>query len=452
MDRSLFFGRAAGEVRDPQDEDLRQRLMAGLGLVGAMVIGVWGWAGSAEISSAVIAPGRVVVDGSLKKIQHPTGGVVGDIRVKSGDTVAAGDVLMRLDDTQTRANLKIVLAQLLELSGRRVRLLAERDGADSLQFPDDFGNFHLAVNLAVPALDVNRVRTGEERLFEARRTSATSRKAQLKSRITQLQSEISGLEKQERAKAREFDLVSRELARLRLLDDKKLLPATRLLAMERDVTRIEGEHGALISQIARVGGQVSETELQILEIEETLKSDAQKELREVEARLGELMERRVAAEDVLRRVEIRAPRAGIVHELAVHTVGGVIAPGDTIMSIVPQEDRKTIEVRLSPTDIDQVSVGQSALLRFPAFNQRTTPEIEGKIARLAADVTTDANTGLAYYTARVSVSDEELSKLGKLTLVAGMPVESMIETGARTALSYMTKPVTDHLARTFRED
>lgn len=452
MERTPLWSRLAREGHDPQDEDLRTRLLAGLGLVAALIVGVCGWAGSAEISSAVIAPGRVVMESSLKKVQHPTGGVVGEIRVKSGDKVTAGDVLMRLDDTQTRANLRIVLSQVLELNGRKVRLLAERDGSQDLDFADSFTNLIAAAGTENAALDIERVKAGEERLFRARRKSAASRKSQLKARIGQLQSEIVGLRKQERAKGREFELVTREMERLRVLDGKKLLPATRILAMERDVTRIEGEHGALLAQIARVGGQISETELQILEVEETQKSDAQRELREVEARLSELTERRIAAEDVLRRVEIRAPRTGMIHELAVHTVGGVIAPGDTLMSIVPDEDRKTIEVRLSPTDIDQVTIGQAALLRFPAFNQRTTPEIKGKIARLASDVTTDPNTGLSYYTARVSVADEEMSKLGKLTLVAGMPVESMIVTGARTALSYMTKPVTDHLARTFREE
>ena len=432
---------------DPQDQDLRRRLLTGLALVAALIFGIGGWAGQAEISSAVIAPGKVVVETSVKKIQHPTGGVVGEIAVKSGDTVAAGDLLLRLDDTQTRATLGVILAQITELIGRKARLEAERDAAAAPMFPE---NVDWAGRLDDRA--VARVRQGEERLFKARQVSAEARKSQLRSRIGQLKNEIAGLEKQEKAKAREFELVSEELSRLRVLDGKRLLPATRILAMERDVTRIEGEHGALIAQIARVGGQVSEIELQILEIEESMKAEAQKELREVEARLAELAERRIAAEDILRRVEIRSPRAGIVHELAVHTLGGVVGPGETLMSIVPEEDRKTVEVHLSPNDIDQVTVGQPALLRFPAFNQRTTPEISGKIARLAADITTDPATGAACYTARVSITEEELAKLGKLALVPGMPVESMIRTGERTALSYMTKPLTDQFARTFKEE
>ncbi len=432
---------------DAAEFDLKKRLLVGIGLVGAVVLGIGGWAGTAPITGAVIAAGQVVVETNVKKVQHPTGGVVGEIRVKGGDIVQAGDILLRLDDTQTRASLGVVVSQLVELTGRRARLEAERDGAEAIIFPAGFG--------AMSPMDVRderHIMKGERRLFEQRRSFANGRKAQLRSRVGQLRSEIAGLEQQERSKAREMELVKEEIKRLKVLEKKKLLPATRMLAMERDQTRIEGEHGALIANIARVEGQITETELQILEIDESTQTEAQKELRDVEARLAELHERRIAAEDMLRRVELRAPRGGVVHELAIHTVGGVVAPGDTVMSIVPEEDNKTIEVRLMPTDIDQVTIGQAAVLRFPAFNQRTTPEINGKIARLAADVSTDPKTGIAYYTARVSVTEEEVAKLGKVALVPGMPVESLIQTSERTALSYLAKPFADHLSRTFKEE
>ncbi|MDX2308544.1 MAG: HlyD family type I secretion periplasmic adaptor subunit [Hyphomicrobium sp.] len=429
------------------ERDLSLRIAGGLSVVALLAFAIGGWAATAELSGAVIAPGQVVVESNVKKVQHPTGGVVGEIRVKSGDYVHAGDIVLRLDDTQTRANLGIVLSQLNELIGRKSRLAAERDDAEAVVFPAGFGAFK-----GDDGGDEYRIVAGERRLFEQERATAMAKKSQLRSRIGQLESEIKGLNQQEKAKARERELVQEEIDRLEILQKKKLLPATRMLAMQRDQSRIEGEHGALIAQIARINGQITEVELQILEIDETAKSEAQRELRDIEARIGELMERRIAAEDMLRRVELRAPRSGYIHELAVSTVGGVVNPGDTVMAIVPEEDKRTVEVRLMPHDIDQVTVGQHAVLRFPAFNQRTTPEIAGKISRLAADVSHDPQTGMSFYTARVSVTDDELKKLGSLTLLPGMPVESMIQTGQRTALSYFTKPIADNLARTFKEE
>ena len=427
-----------------RERSLNLRIAGGLALVGLLATAVVGWAANSQLSGAVIAAGQVVVDGSVKKIQHPTGGVVGEIRVKNGDLVAEGDLLLLLDDTQTRANLGIVTTQLTELIGRNARLAAERDGAHAILFPADFEN---------QGVDARRVAAGERRLFDFKQRSSEGKRAQLRARIQQYRSEIAGLSKQEKSKSKEAALVKEELGRLQKLYANRLVPQTRILAMERDATRIEGEHGALLSQIARTEGQISETELQILEVDETIVTDAQKEFREVEARLSELQERRVAAEDTLKRVEMRAPRAGIVHELAMHTIGGVVNPGDVVMSLVPVDDRNSIEVRLMPTDIDQVSVGQKAVLRFSAFNQRSTPELNGKIARIAAEVSKDQQTGQTYYTARISVEDEELAKLGTINhLVPGMPVESFIQTGERTALSYLAKPFSDQIARAFKEE
>lgn len=426
-----------------RETSLNRRMAAGLGIVGLLVAAVGGWAANSQLSGAVIAAGQVVVDSSLKKVQHPSGGVVGQILVKNGDMVSEGDLLLRLDDTQTKANLGIVMTQLTELLGRNARLAAERDGATDIEFPGGFEQM---------SADARRVAAGERRLFRFKQKSADGKRAQLRSRIGQYRAEIGGLSKQEKAKAKELRLVNEELSRLEKLYLNKLVPQTRILAMERDATRIEGEHGALLSQIARTEGQISETELQILEVDETIVTDAQKEFREVEARLGELQERRVAAEDTLKRVEMRAPRSGIVHELTAHTVGGVVNPGDTVMSLVPTDDRSSIEVRLLPTDIDQVSVGQKAVLRFPAFNQRTTPELNGMISRLAAEVSKDQQTGQSYYTARISVTDGEMFKLGGKHLIPGMPVESFIQTGERTALSYLAKPFTDQVARAFKEE
>ena len=273
----------------------------------------------------------------------------------------------------------------------------------------------------------------------------------MRERIGQYHHEIDGLLKQEKSKSREFDLVNDELKRLEDMYARELVPVTRVLAIRRDAVRIEGEHGALIAQIARLRGQVYEVELKIVEVGETIMLDAQKEYRDTEARIAELNERQIAAEDVLRRVDLRAPRSGMVHELAVHTVGGVIGPGDVVMGIVPMEENRTIEVRVAPTDIDQVAAEQTVILRFPAFHKSTTPEISGTIARIAADVSQENENGAPYYTARIDVADAELAKLGGRKLIAGMPVEAYIQTGTRSALSFLTKPLTDQITRAFKE-
>ncbi len=429
-------------IADTSERDFQRRVVLGLGLVALLFVGFGGWAASSSLSSAVIAPGRVVVEGSVKKIQHPTGGIVKEIRVNNGDSVEAGDILLRLDDTQTRATLGILQSQIIELTARKARLAAERDRAADITFPPGFED----------AGEENRqIAAGERRLFNAKRTTAENKRAQLHERIGQYHHEIDGLVKQEKAKAQESALVSEELARLEDMFRRDLVPVTRVLATRRDAVRIEGEHGALLAQIARLRGQIYEVELKIVEIGETIMLDAQKEYRDVEAHLAELNERKIAAEDVLRRVDIRAPRSGIVHELSVHTVGGVIGPGEVIMGIVPTQESRSIEVHVAPTDIDHVAFDQAVVLRFPAFNQRTTPEISGTISRIAADVSQDAKSGATYYTARVHVSDMELAKLADLKLIAGMPVEAYIQTGTRSALSFLTKPVTDQIARAFKE-
>jgi HlyD family secretion protein len=423
------------------DFGLKRRLIAGLIVAGFLVFGVGSWAAIATLSGAVIASGLIVVDSNSKKVQHPSGGVVGEILVKNGDAVAANDVLLRLDDTQTRAALGIVVSQLVELIGRKARLMAERDDAPEIEFPADFASI---------APDAGRVAAGERRLFEARRKTTAGQKAQHRERIEQLRHEVTGLSSQRDAKARELGLIREELARLTDMYRRNLLPVTRVLAMQREEARIDGEHGALVAQIARASGQIGEIELQILLIDQTLQSDAQKELREIEGRIAELSERRVAAEDQLKRIDLRAPIGGTVHELSIYTVGGVIAQGETLMLIVPNDDRLVIEVRVSPVDIDQLKLGQPSVLRFPAFNLRTTPEVHGKVTRISADLTREAQTGQSFYVARVQADEAALATLGR-KLVPGMPVEAFIETGQRTALSYLVKPFTDQLARAFKE-
>jgi len=422
---------------------LRRRITVGLGLIVLLGASVAGWAATSQLSGAVIAPGIVVIDSSVKKVQHQTGGIVGAIPVRNGMFVKAGDVVLQLDETQARANLGVITAQIVQLTGRKARLVAERDSATLIEFPKGF---------AATDPEAQSVIEGETKLFQKRRTALDGQKSQLSERVGQLRKEIEGLTAQSASKDVEIRLMKEELERVTLLRKKDLVPVQRLLSTQRDLTRLEGERGVLTAQIAKAQGGISETELQIFGLDQTTQSDANKELREIEARIAELAERRHAAEDMLKRVDIRAPQSGIVHELAVHTVGGVIAPGETIMSIVPKDDDFAFEVKISPIDIDQVAIGQPATLRFSAFSQSTTPEIKGKIVQRAVEVTKEQHTGATYYIARIAIDPEEREKASKLKLISGMPIEGFVETSQRTALSYILKPVTDQFNRAFREE
>lgn len=424
---------------------IRRHQVVGLVVVLLLVGGVGSWATTTDIAGAVIAPGILVVDTHVKKVQHPEGGIVGDILARDGDRVEAGDVVVRLDHTVTRANLAIVTKGLMELMARKARLEAERDGANTLTEPEE-----LASRVNDP--QVAQVIGGERKLFTLRQTARTGLKAQLHQRVTQLEEEIEGLEIQAAAKAEEIKLIERELEGTRELWEKNLVPISKLTTLERESKRIEGERGNLIATIARARAQIAETELQIIQIDQNLASEVAKELRDTEAKIGEFIERKVAAEDQLSRIDIRAPQSGIVHQSTVHTVGGVINAGEEIMLIVPRADKLTVEAKIAPEDIDQLDLGQMTLLRFSAFNQRTTPEIAGSVSRISADITTDQRTGASYYTARVAMVDEEIDRLGGVALVPGMPVEVFIKTGDRKVITYLVKPMKDQIERAFRDE
>ena len=431
------------KAQSPAQRSIRSHLLGGLAVVALLAGGVGGLAATTELSGAVIAPGSLVVDSNVKKVQHPTGGVVGELRARDGDKVKAGDIVVRLDETITQANLAIVVKSLNELQSRLARLEAERDNVDTIVFPAE-----LVARAGDPELA--RSMTGERNLFEFRKSARAGQKAQLRERIAQLKEEIQGLNGQVAAKKRETELIGQELEGVRDLWRKNLVQIQRVTALERDAARLEGERGQLIASTAQAKGKISEIELQILQIDQDLRSEVAKDLREVQGKIAELVERKVAAEDQLKRIDIRAPQNGMVHQSTVHTVGGVITPGEAIMLIVPEADALTVEAKLAPQDIDQVRVGQTAALRFSAFSQRTTPELDGVVSRVSADLTTDQRTGAAYYVVRITLSESELARLEGLRLVPGMPVEAFIRTGERTVLSYVMKPFTDQITRSFR--
>lgn len=423
---------------------MRRQILGGVAVIALLGGGVGGWASTTSIAGAVIAPGLIAVDTNVKKVQHATGGIVGEIRVKEGDRVKTGDLLMRLDETVTRANLAVLVTQLDELYARQARLAAERDDLKAIQFPAV-----LTARTSIPV--VTAAMAGERSLFDARRTAIAGQRAQLTERMAQLREEIRGLESQVASKRAQTVLIKKELGGVEQLYKQNLVPIQRLTVLQREAARLDGEEGQHISDIARSKGRITETELQIISLTQNLKREVATELREVQGKIGELSERKVAAEDQLRRVDILSPQDGVIHQMMVHTVGGVITPAEPVMLIVPQSDEMVVEARVSPQDIDQVQVGQKVQLRFSAFHQATTPELTASVSRVAADLTREQQTGVTYYVARIVLPPAELAKLGGKPLIPGMPVEAYIQTGDRTALSYIIKPLENQIARAFRE-
>ena len=300
--------------------------------------------------------------------------------------------------------------------------------------------------------DAARIIAGETSLFALRRSAREGQRAQLKERIAQLGDEIAGLSEQKTAKRREIELIAEEIDGIRKLWKQKLVSIGRITLLERDAARLGGEHGRLTSAIAQSRGRVNEIELQILQIDQDLRSEVAAELRDIQGKMAELVERKIAAEDQLQRIEIKSPQDGVVHQLMVHTVGGVIQAGESIMLVVPVSDELTVEARIAPQDIDQVITGQKAVLRLSAFSQRTTPELTGILTTVSADLTVDPKTGLGFYTARVTLPKDEVAKLKGLSLAPGMPAEVFLPTHERTILSYLVKPLSDQVERAFREE
>ncbi|MEZ0172250.1 HlyD family type I secretion periplasmic adaptor subunit [Microvirga sp. TS319] len=429
--------------KDNDDFHLGGRVTAGIALGALLVVGCGGWAAVAQINGSVIAHGLVKVDQNLKVIQHRDGGIVSQISVREGDFVKAGQVMLRLDDVQTKAELSIVSSQLSELVARKVRLTSEREGMNEIVVP---------LMDAVPVTLADLATYGEVRLFEGNRAHRESQKEQLNSEIAQLEQEINGLQAQQSAKSHELDLVRAEHGKLKGLADKGLIEGARMYGINRDLARLSGEVGEIGASIARARARMSSIRLQIISVDENARTEAQRELSAVVTRISELNDRRIALVDRLARTDIRAPMSGVVNELSIHTVGGVITPAETLATIVPEQAKLKIEARLSPVDVDQVFVGQSAKLRFSAFNQRTTPELKGRISYVSAATTRDPATNTTHYLADVQIDPSEMEKLADQPLKPGMPVEVFVATQDRTAMTYLTKPFTDQFAKAFREE
>lgn len=422
---------------------MRRHALGGAVLLVVLLGAIGGWAAATNFSGAVIAQGQLVVETNPKKVQHPVGGVVGELKVREGDHVKAGDVVLKLDDTQLKANLAIVTKSIDEMLARQARSQAERDDDAAIMFPTE-----LIRRRSDP--QVAQIVDGEMKLFESRRSTREAKKAQLKSRLFQLDEEVKSLNFQLTAKDREIVWVKRELAGVRQLWEQNLVQITRLTALEREAAKIEGDQGALTASIAQARGRTAEMTVQLLQVDEDMRTEAGKDLAEMRGRLAELAEKRIAAEDQLIRTDLKAPRDGVVHQLDVHTVGGVVSAGQQTMIIVPDAETLKVEAKVQPQDIDQLSVGQPAALRFSTFNQRITPELRGVLTLVSADVTQDQRTGQSYYTIRVEIPNEEVAKLEGRKLIPGMPVDVFVQTTPRTVLSYLARPLYEQIARAFR--
>lgn len=432
-------------VPDEGDTSIGRHIKLGLAVVVLLLGGMGSWAVATKLAGAVIAPGTLVVENNVKKVQHPAGGVVKELRVKEGDKIAAGDLLILLDGTQVRANLDIILGSLDELAARKARLEAESEGTEQVTFPAE-----LAARTHEPEL--KKILSGEQTLFTLRKAERIGQKGLLRERIAQLGKEVEGLTAQAAAKERETDLVAKELTGTQQLYRQGLMTLARLTDLERTAARLDGERAQLVASTAQAKGRIAEMELEIIQIDQKLRAEVGAQLADLRTKLSEFEERRTAARDQLDRLAITAPQSGTVHELAVHTIGGVVQAAESLMLIIPSATALAVDARIAPGEVDRLHAGQKVALRFSSFNQQMTPEIDGRLVRVSADVVEDERTGLSYYTARIDISADQLGRLGKVELLPGMPVETFIVTEERTVLSYLLKPLSDQVLHAFRQE
>lgn len=421
----------------------RMPLFVGFTALLVLVGGLGVWSVRTEIAGAIIAPGQIVVENNRQVIQHAEGGIVGAIAARDGDKVAAGETLVALDDTLLRSDLAVAELQLLELRARRARLEAERDEADVIIFPQD-------LEAALSPAAVEQVE-GQRVLFEARKETFEKEVSQLRERVAQTGNQIAGTQAQLDSLARQATLVGEDLVKQEDALERGLTQASRVTDLQRESARLTGEIGRLQSEIARFKGEIAGFEIEQVRLQNARREAAISEMRDIQFRELELAEQRQSLLKRLERLEIRAPVAGIIYGSTIFAQNSVVQPAEPLMYIVPQDQPLIVNARVDAIHVDQVHVGQSATLRFSAFNQRVTPELFGRVLAVSADVLVDEVTGMPYYRVDLAPLEEELVKLEEQEILPGMPVEAFLRTEDRTPLSYLTKPLTDYFGRAFRE-
>jgi HlyD family secretion protein len=422
-----------------------RHLVIGFGAAAILLGGFGIWSVMAEISGAIVASGQLEVEQNRQVVQHPDGGVVAEILVKEGQTVATGDMLLKLDGAMLNSELAIVEGQLFEIMARRARLTAERDDGDVLLFPAELEE------VAKTRAEVAELVDGQVRLFAARRDTLARQVEQLGERRKQIESQIGGITAQSEALTAQLDLIRQELADQQSLLDKGLAQASRVLALQREEARLRGQVGELSATAGQARERITEIEIETLGLAAGRREEASTQLRDIGSQELELAERRRALTEQIARLEIRAPVSGIVLGLQVTTPRSVIRPADPVLYLIPQDRPLVIAAQVPTIHIDQVHVGQDVKLVFSAFSSRTTPELHGHVTVVSADAFSDQNTGASFYRAEIELNEGEREKLEGRELIPGMPVEAFIKTDDRTPLAYLLKPFTDYFNRAFRE-
>lgn len=421
-------------------------LLVGFVTMILLISGVVIWGVMANIAGAVVASGKIVIDKNRQTVQHPDGGVVEEILVKEGDTVAAGDVLVRLDPTILASQLVIVEGQLFELVARRGRLEAERDGTDKIVFDP------LLQEFAGVRTDVDAVTKGQVNLFEARNASEAKQIEQLRTRRTQLNNQVEGVDAQMTAMTRQQELIATELVNQQALLEKGLAQASRVLSLQREEARLAGTLGNLVSQRAQALERIAELEIEELRLHTTRREAAITRLRDLQFNELELAEQRRALQEQLSRLDIRAPISGVVYDLSVSGLRSVIRAADPVLYLVPQDRPLIIEAKVVPIHVDQVYTGQTAVVRFSAFDRRNTPDLEGSVTQVSPDAFLDPQTGAPFYRVEIVLPEEEMAKLEDgQTLVPGMPADAFIRTEDRSPVAYFMAPLASYFDKAFRE-
>jgi membrane fusion protein, type I secretion system len=423
----------------------RGHIWAGFGTIALLLGGLGVWGTQVQIAGAVISSGQIMVEMRQQVVQHPDGGVVGDILVQNGDTVAAGDVLLSLDGFLLTSESGVLQQQLDEQSARAARLKGERDGVE-IRFAAGL------LERAESQPEVQEILAGQRRLATARVATLNSALDALNERKLQISDEIAGQQAQLRALDQEVDILGEELKNMEVLLAKGLAEASRVLSLRREDARLLGRRGDLLSTVARNRGRISEIGIEQIRLRDARREEAITQLRDLLTSQAELRERQLAIWEQMSRLEIRAPVAGVIHGMQVFAVNSVVQPGQTILNVVPQNTDLILSTRVAAINIDSVYIGQVASIRFPALDSRSTPELIGRVAGVSPDVLIDQATGQSFYSADLTLDPGQLERLGGQMLIPGMPVEAFIKTSDRTPLSYLLKPLSSYFARAFREE
>lgn len=427
------------------EQRARPMIMLGMTLMFVLfgIIGLW--SAVVPLAAGAIAPGRVVLEANRKEIQHLEGGIVKEILVREGEKVKTGQVLVRMDPTSAETRSGSVRGQYIAARAAEARLLAERDKKDTVVFADEM------VKLEATDAQVRENMDAQRRLFQTRREGLEGQISVLNQKIAQSSEEIRGLREQASAANAQIAFLDEEIATVQTLLAKGIANKPRLLALQRQQAELVGQRGQAQAMVSRANQTINEAKIAILNQRTEFLNSVIAELKETQVQVATLGEQLRASSDIVRRVEVTAPIDGIVTGLAVHTVGGVIQPGDTLMALVPTGDRLIVEAQVSPQDIDVVHEGLEARVRLTAFKTRYMRPVDGKVINVSADRFEDQRTGQGYFLARIEIPAQELEDLGNLTLTPGMPAEALIVTGRRTMLSYLVRPIRDSFGRAFHE-